>query len=55
MSEKEKQGKNGKIIYRADYGDATPEQVARAMLLYRPGKPVRHEQKASGATPPRQP
>lgn len=52
MSEKKK---TKKMIYRADYGDATPEQVARAMLLYRPGEPVRHEQKASGASQRRQP
>jgi hypothetical protein len=53
MSDKRK--KPEKVIYRADYGDATPEQVARAMLLYRPGEPVRHDAKASGASPRRQP
>lgn len=34
--------RNRKPVYPANYGDATPEQVARAVLTYRPaGKPKR--------------
>ncbi|WP_420617270.1 hypothetical protein [Candidatus Palauibacter sp.] len=46
----EKQKKPKKIIYRANYGDATPEQVARALHQYRPGQPVRHDEKARDAS-----
>ena len=31
---------------KADYGDATPEQAAEAVLRYRPGKPPRKIRKA---------
>ena len=27
--------KSGRKIYKADYGDATPEEVAKAILTYR--------------------
>lgn len=41
---------------KADYGDATPKQVAEAVLRYRgPGKPVRHVTKDRPKSPPRQP
>ena len=42
---KTKQAANGRI-YDANYGDATPEQVAAAVLRYRPGK------QAAPPTPP---
>lgn len=39
---KSKHGKSRKPPYPANYGGATPEQVARAVLTYRPdAKPKR--------------
>lgn len=47
----DKRKKPGKTIYKADYGDATPEQVARALHMYRPGEPVRHDEKVAAPAP----
>ena len=38
MADKDKRDGRGKV-YAADYGGATPEEVARAVLLHRPKRP----------------
>ena len=35
-TEEPKHGDRKKVVYKANYGDATPEQVARAVLTFRP-------------------
>ena len=47
MSEKPKRKPYRKGL-KADYQGATPEQVAKAVLRYRPGQPVRHTKKGGG-------
>ena len=44
MSEKSKRKPYRKGL-KADYRGATPEQVAAAVLRYRPEQPVRHPEK----------
>ena len=34
-SNQNRSGKSNRKIYKADYGDATPEEVAKAVLNYR--------------------
>ena len=45
MTDKKRQGR------KADYGDATPEQVAKALHRYRPGRSVTPDKVAKPSPP----